>query len=207
MSRLPLEGVRVLDLTRLLPGPFATMILADLGAEVVKVEEPGRGDYTRWNRIRVGDTSAYFLAINRGKKSVALDLKKPAAREALLRLARSADVLVETFRPGVMDRLGAGYEAARAANPRLVYCSLTGYGQTGPYRDLPGHDNNYLGYAGLLSVTGERGGPPRLLGTQVADLGGAQMTAIAILAALRHRDRTGEGQYLDAALMDAGLYW
>jgi len=197
-----LEGVRVLDLSRLLPGPYCTQILADLGAEVIKVEEPTLGDYMRWFPPLVGGVSAFYLMVNRNKKSITLNLKNPKGREAFMRLAKTADVIVEGFRPGVAKRLGVDYESVKAVNPRIIYCSITGYGQTGPYKDQAGHEINYLAYAGVLSLTGQRGGPPAIPGVQVADLAGALYAAISILAALRHRDRTGTGQYIDVSILD-----
>jgi alpha-methylacyl-CoA racemase len=208
-----LAGLRVLDLTRLLPGGFCTLLLADLGADVVKVEDTGAGDYVRWapplyEGADPSAASALFLALNRGKRSVRLDLKAPAGRDVLLRLARDADVLVESFRPGVLDRLGAGWERLQAENPRLVYCAITGYGQDGPYRDRAGHDINYLALNGLLGLTGDPDGPPVQAAGQIADLGGgALMAAVGILAALRERERSGEGQLVDVSMTDGALSW
>ena len=212
-ARLPLEGVRVLDLSRLLPGPFCSLLLADFGADVVKVEDTGAGDYARWAPPRfdgVEDSAAgaFFLALNRNKRSIRVDLKTEAGRDVLLRLARDADVLLESFRAGVLDRLGVGYERLREENPGLVYCAITGYGQDGPYRDRAGHDMNYLGLVGLLALTGEAGGPPVQAAGQIADIGGgALMAAFAILAALRERDRSGEGQLVDVSMADGSLSW
>lgn len=207
-SPMALTGIRVLDLSRLLPGPFCTLMLADLGAEVIKVEEPGKGDYSRHYRVNIGGLGVNFLALNRGKKSVTLNLKHPEGPKILEKLSSAADVLLEGFRPGVMDRLGVGYESLSAINPRLIYCSLTGYGQTGPYRDYPGHDINYMGYAGASSLTGRRGEDPRVPGVQVADIGGgALMAAFAILAAIVARQSTGLGQYIDVAMMDGVAFW
>jgi len=152
----PLDGVRILDLTRLLPGGYATLLLGDLGADVVKVEEPGRGDYIRWTPPIVDGESAAHRALNRGKRSVTLNLKDPAGVDLLRRLAETYDVLVESFRPGVMDRLGVGPAALAEVNPRLVYCAISGYGQDGPYRDAVGHDINYMGYAGALGLSGRK---------------------------------------------------
>jgi crotonobetainyl-CoA:carnitine CoA-transferase CaiB-like acyl-CoA transferase len=212
----PLEDVRVLDLTRLLPGGFCTLLLADLGAEVIKVEDTGQGDYVRWappfygtdEQTPLGTRSAIYLSLNRNKRSVRLDLKQERGRQALIKLAETADVLVESFRPGVLDKLGVGYEALRQANPALVYCPITGYGQTGPNRDRAGHDVNYLGLNGILSLTGEAGGPPIQSGAQIADLGGgALMAAIGILAALHEARRSGEGQMVDISMTDGSLAW
>src|SRR5690349_18478038 len=185
MADLPLSDVRVLDLTRLLPGGFCTLLLADLGAEVLKVEDTAGGDYIRWmppfyggeEHVKDGTGSAYFLALNRNKRSLRLNLKHDRGRELLLRLVEDYDVLVEGFRPGVMDRLGVGYETLRERNPRLIYCAITGYGQDGPLRDRAGHDMNYLGRIGLLGLTGEAGGPPVQAAAQVADIGGGALTA------------------------------
>ena len=210
---MALEGVRVLDLSRLLPGGFCSLLLADFGADVVKVEDTGLGDYVRWAPPRYDGAdesagSALFLALNRNKRSVRLDLKSEAGRDVLLRLVRGADVLLESFRPGVLDRLGVGWERLREENPRLVYCPITGYGQDGPYRDRSGHDMNYLGLVGLLGLTGEADGPPMQAAGQIADLGGgALMAAFGILAALRHRDATGEGQMVDVSMADGALSW
>jgi crotonobetainyl-CoA:carnitine CoA-transferase CaiB-like acyl-CoA transferase len=202
----PLAGVRVLDLTRLLPGPVCTLYLADLGADVVKVEDTGAGDYARGLGASPGSVSSFFRAVNRNKRSVALDLKDPRARAAFDALARSADALVESFRPGVMATLGIDYAAIAAINPRIVYASITGYGQSGPRARLAGHDINYLGYAGVLDQTGARGGPPVASNLQIADLlGGAASTAIAILAALFDARRSGRGRHIDVAMADASL--
>ncbi len=213
MTALPLDGVRVLDLSRLLPGGFCSLLLADFGADVVKVEDTGMGDYVRWAEPKVDGVegsaaSALFLALNRNKRSIRLDLKSEAGREVLARMARDADVLLESFRPGVLDRLGVGYEALREVNPALVYCAVSGYGQDGPYRERSGHDMNYLGLVGLLGLTGDRGGPPVQAAGQIADLGGgALMAAFGILAALRERDRSGEGQLVDVSMADGALSW
>jgi alpha-methylacyl-CoA racemase len=209
----PLEGLKVLDLSRLLPGPFCSLLLADLGADVLKVEDTGMGDYLRWSPpyvegVEDSARSALFLALNRNKRSIRIDLKSEAGREVLLRLVRDADVLLESFRPGVLDRLGVGYERLRQENPGLVYCAISGYGQEGPYRDRAGHDTNYLGLAGLLALTGERDGPPVQASAQIADVGGgALMAAVGMLAALRERDRSGEGQLVDISMTDGALSW
>jgi alpha-methylacyl-CoA racemase len=208
-----LEGVRVLDLSRLLPGGFCSLLLADFGADILKVEDTGMGDYIRWSPpyhegAEDSAKSALFLALNRGKRSIRLDLKSDAGKEVLLRLARENDVLLESFRPGVMDRLGVGYERLRQENPGLVYCAITGYGQDGPYTGRSGHDMNYLGLNGLLGLSGEAGGPPVQPGGQIADLGGgALMAAFGILAALRERERSGEGQLVDVSMFDGSLAW
>jgi alpha-methylacyl-CoA racemase len=238
---LPLEGIRVLDLSRLLPGGFCSLLLADFGAEVLKVEDTGQGDYIRWAPPYYEDAqdsakSAMFLSLNRNKRSIRIDLKSEAGREVLLRLVREYDVVLESFRPGVLDRLGVGYERMREENPGLVYCAISGYGQTGPKRDASGHDMNYLGLIGLLGLTGESdevGGHPTQAAGQIADLGGgALMAAFGILAALRERDGgsgksgsqpsssthpalardeersgSGLGQFVDVSMADGALSW
>ena len=197
-----LDGLRVLDLTRLLPGAVATQLLRDHGAEVIKIEPPGEGDYARSLMTSPDGRSPIFEATNRGKKSVVLDLKSDDGREALLRLVESADVLVESFRPGVLDRLGLSRETLQARNPRLIVASITGYGQTGPYCGLAGHDLNYLSMAGVLDLIGTADGPPAIPGVQIADLaGGAMQAVIGILLALEARSRTGRGQHVDVGMM------
>ncbi|MBJ7346992.1 MAG: CoA transferase [Thermoleophilaceae bacterium] len=213
---LPLRGVRVLDLSRLLPGPFCSLLLADLGAEVLKVEDTGMGDYLRWAPPYVGDDDAkeagvaasQFLALNRNKRSVRIDLKSEAGQAVLLKLATEFDVLLESFRPGVLDRLGVGYEALRAQNKRLIYCAISGYGQDGPLRDRAGHDMNYLASNGLLALSGDAGGGPAMAGGQIADIGGGgQMAALAITTALFERERSGEGSMLDVSMTDGAMSW
>lgn len=195
-----LSGLRILDLSRLLPGPFCTLYLAQLGAEVVKIEDPKGGDYAR------ALAPELFALINRGKKSVTLDLRKAEGAELFRTLARSADVVLESFRPGVMDKLGCGYEALKKINPKLVYAALTGYGQDGPYRDRAGHDMNYCGYAGALDQIGPAGGPPVLGNTQIADLaGGALSCAIGILAAALGARASGRGAFVDCSMLDGTL--
>ncbi|HET9597123.1 MAG TPA: CaiB/BaiF CoA-transferase family protein [Anaeromyxobacteraceae bacterium] len=201
---LPLQGLRVLDLSRLLPGPYASLVLADLGADVVKVEDPKGGDYLRWIPPLAGEQSGAFHALNRNKRSLALDLKTPGGAEVLLRLARRADVLLESFRPGVLERLGAGREALRAANPRLVVCAVTGFGQDGPYRERAGHDLNYAAIAGALALNGPAE-QPWPLAVQAADLGGAWVAVAGILAALVRRGATGQGGFVDASMTEAVL--
>jgi crotonobetainyl-CoA:carnitine CoA-transferase CaiB-like acyl-CoA transferase len=205
MSR-PLDGIRVLDLTRLLPGPFLSMVLSDLGADVVKVEDPRLGDYLRPMPPQKGGISGRFLAVNRDKRSLALDLKASEGREAFLRLVEKADVVLESFRPGVLERLGVGWPALSARNPRLVLCSISGYGQTGPYKERAGHDLNYIGLAGLLAMTGPAGGAPQMPGTQIADLaGGGLWGAVGVLGALVGRDRTGQGSWIDISMTEGSL--
>ncbi|MGI8706895.1 MAG: CaiB/BaiF CoA transferase family protein, partial [Actinomycetota bacterium] len=205
---LPLAGIRVLDLTRLLPGGYATLLLADLGADVVKIEEPGKGDYIRWTPPMMGQLSAGHVALNRNKRSLTLNLKSAAGRDVFLMMAATSDVVVESFRPGVMARLGVGWEALRERNDRLVYCAITGYGQDGPRAQEAGHDANYIGLSGALSITGPEGGPPTLPGVQIGDLGGGGMAAvIAILAAVRQRDVTGRGDFCDISMLDGVVSW
>jgi crotonobetainyl-CoA:carnitine CoA-transferase CaiB-like acyl-CoA transferase len=208
---LPLEGLRVLDLTRLLPGGFCSMLLADFGADVIKVEDTGMGDYVRWAPpfypgVQASAGSALFLSLNRGKRSIRIDLKSPDGKDVLLRLVRDADVLLESFRPGVLDRLGVGYERLRTENPGLVYGAITGYGQDGPGRERSGHDLNYLGLNGILGLSGEADGPPVSSSAQIADLGGgALMAVVGVLIALRERDRSGQGQVVDCSMFDGSL--
>jgi crotonobetainyl-CoA:carnitine CoA-transferase CaiB-like acyl-CoA transferase len=207
MNDKPLRGVRVLDLSRLLPGPFCTLLLADLGAEVVKVEDVEGGDYIRAMGPFIGGQSAYFLALNPGKKSVSLNLKTKAGRELFLRLAATAEVIVESFRPGTVDRLGIGYEAVKAVNPRVVYCSISGFGQDGPDRDRAGHDLDFLARSGILGLCGRPDAAPAIPPVQVADLSSAMYAAAGILAYLRESERTGEGRYLDIGMLDSALAW
>jgi alpha-methylacyl-CoA racemase len=205
---MPLTGVRVLDMSRLLPGPFATMILAGLGAEVVKIEDLDGGDYLRWTPPGHGDTPAMFTSINRGKRSLRLDLKSARGRELFIELAARADVVLESFRPGVLDRLGLGLDTLQARNPRLVVCSISGYGQDGPDRLRAGHDLNYLARTGVLSLSGAASERPAVPGVQMADLGGGALGAvIAILAALRLAERTGAGGHCDVSMADGMLSW
>jgi len=205
-ATLPLDGLRILDLTRLLPGGYASQMLADLGADVLKIEEPGTGDYARMMPPFTRSTGLSFLAVNRNKRSAALNLKHPDGREALLRLVDQADVLLESFRPGVMDRLGLAHEALRARNPRLIVCAISGYGQTGPYRNRAGHDLNYIGYAGLLGHLANPREMPVMPGAQFADIaGGGLMAVVGILAALAGRAATGEGRIVDVSMMEGTL--
>jgi crotonobetainyl-CoA:carnitine CoA-transferase CaiB-like acyl-CoA transferase len=197
-----LDGLRILDLTRLLPGPFCTQLLADLGADVIKIEEPGRGD-----PARASSSGALFLLVNRNKRSVTLDLKTPEGRDLLLCLVERADVLVEGFRPQVMDRLGLGYEVLAHRNPQLIYATLSGFGQSGPYRDRAAHDLNYVALAGLLGYNVDRQGQPVPPAAQVADLGAGSLAAVGILAAIISRQRTGLGQALDVSLFGSAIAW
>jgi crotonobetainyl-CoA:carnitine CoA-transferase CaiB-like acyl-CoA transferase len=203
----PLKGVRVLDLTRVLAGPFCSMTLADLGAEVIKVEMPGSGDDTRAYPPFVKGQSSYFMSVNRGKKSVTLDLKNQEARRALHRIAERCDVFLENFRPGVTARLGVDYEVLRKVNPRLVYCSISSFGQTGPYAEWPGYDLIVQGMGGLIGLTGEPDRPPVRVGMAVTDIGAGMYAVIAIVSALWARERTGEGQYLDVSILDGSVSW
>ncbi|MGE5409226.1 MAG: CaiB/BaiF CoA transferase family protein [Syntrophothermus sp.] len=215
MSSPPLSDVRVLDLTRLLPGGFCSLLLADLGAEVLKVEDTGGGDYIRWAPPYYGDEeqqglgtrSALYLALNRGKRSIRLDLKSEAGREAFLRLVGGYDVVLDGFRPGVLDRLGVGYERMREANPGVVVCAITGYGQDGPNAQRAGHDQNYLSLIGLLGLTGAADGPPVLSAGQIADVNGGVMAAFSVMVALHERRRSGEGQLIDVSMTDGALSW
>lgn len=200
----PLAGLRVLDLTRLLPGPVATQHLADLGADVVKIEDTGEGDYARTMDARPGETSIFFRLVNRNKRALRLDLKKPEGVAVFQRLTLSADVVVEGFRPGVMDKLGLSYEALSALNPRLVFCSISGYGQDGPYAQRAGHDINYIGYAGVLDQIGAAGGPPAVPNFQIGDLlGGALAPLVGLLAAVIDARASGRGRKVDVAMTDA----
>lgn len=202
MSTGPLEGIRVLDLTRVLAGPFASMLLGDLGAEVIKVEIPGSGDDARGFGPFLGQDSAYFLSLNRNKLGVTLDLKKERGRELFLELARCSDVVLENFRPGTMERLGVGYAALRQVNPRLVYAACSGFGRTGPYAARPAYDVIVQGMGGIMSITGPPGGPPTRVGASIGDITAALFTTIGILAALHERQSSGEGQLVDVAMFD-----
>jgi len=199
----PLAGVRIVDLTRILSGPFATQIMSDLGAEIIKVERPGVGDETRSFPPFIGGESHYFVSINRGKKSIALDLAHVRGREILIDLVRSADVLIENFRPGVMERLGLSYAVLAETNPRLVYCAISGFGQDGPLRDAPAFDIVAQALTGVLSLNGEPGGVPTKLGIPLGDMAGGLFGTIAILAALNERATTGRGRQIDISMYDA----
>jgi crotonobetainyl-CoA:carnitine CoA-transferase CaiB-like acyl-CoA transferase len=202
----PLEGIRVLDLTRLLPGPFATLVLADLGADVVKIEAPNIGDYMRAMPPAKGGVSGGFWAVNRDKRSAVIDLKKADGVAAFLTMVEKADVVIDSFRPGVMDRLGVGYSTLRERNPAIVLCSISGYGQTGPMRAAAGHDINYLGLGGVLAMGGERDGAPGVPGVQIADLAGGALWAVSgICAALFGRQRTGEGEHIDISMTEGAM--
>ncbi|ABK17215.1 CaiB/BaiF CoA transferase family protein [Syntrophobacter fumaroxidans] len=199
-------GFTVLDLSRLLPGPFCSMLLADLGADVIKIEEPGRGDYIRWWPPRVGGGSGYHVVLNRNKRSLTLNLKAPEGKDIFRSLAKNADVVLESFRPGVMDKMGLGYERLAAVNPGIVFCAISGYGAYGPMALKAGHDVNYLARSGVLSYSGRRA--PTMTGVQIADLGGGGLpAAFGILAALLARTRTGKGQFVDVSMTDGSLLW
>jgi crotonobetainyl-CoA:carnitine CoA-transferase CaiB-like acyl-CoA transferase len=204
----PLKGFRLLDLSRLLPGPYCSLLLADLGMEVLKIEDPEGGDYLRIMGRMGKRENAFFLSLNRNKKSITLNLKTKEGKEIFYKLIEMYDIVLEGFRPGVMDRLGIGFKELKKRNPRVIFCSLSGYGQDGPYRERSGHDINYIGLAGILELTGARNGAPVIPGIQIADIGGGGMTsAIAILSAIIHREKTGEGQFLDISMLDGILSW
>ena len=202
-SQQPLAGVRVLDLTRVLAGPYCTMVLADLGAEVVKLEVPGRGDDSRHFGPFVGSESAYFMSLNRNKRSITLDLKTARGKELFLELLPQFDVLVENYRGGAMEKLGLGYEGLKEVHPRLIYAAVSGFGHTGPYREKPAYDVVVQGMGGLMSITGQPGGPPTRVGASMGDITAGLFTVIGILAALRKRDLTGEGDKVDVSMLDS----
>lgn len=202
---LPLEGIKVLDLSRYLPGPLATQILADFGAEVIKIEDR-KGELGRFIEPMINDTSARYYTVNRNKKSMGLDLKQTEGKEIFKALVAEADIVVDQFRPDVMNKLGLGYEALKEINPRIIYCMITGYGLTGPLRNAAGHDINYLNIAGVTELLGTKDGPPAMCGVQIADTaGGSLYSVIAILLALTAREKTGKGQLCDVAMMDGAL--
>jgi len=206
----PLDGLRVLDLTRALAGPFCTMMLGDLGADVIKVERPGQGDESRgWGPPFVGEPygpypgeSAYFLATNRNKRSITINLKSPEGQRVVRSLAAVSDVLVENYRTGTLEEMGLGYEQMRGVNPRLVYCSISGYGRTGPYAQQPGYDFVIQAEGGMMGITGPEDGPPFRVGVPIVDITTGMFASTAILAALQARQRTGEGQLVDMSLLD-----
>lgn len=205
---LPLTGIQVLDLTTMVPGPMCSMILGDFGAEVVKIEQPKGGDLARFSQPKLGDTSGHYLMFNRNKKSVTLNLKSDKGKEIFYQLAAQADVIMEQNRPGVVKKLGIDYKTIEKLNPRIIYCSISGYGQDGPYAQLSGHDINYLSYAGVLGVTSRKGQRPTIPGVQIADIGGGTLNSvIGILLALMARQQSGKGQYLDIAMMDGAIGW
>ena len=203
-----LEGIKVLDLSRALAGPYCTMMLADMGAEVIKLEMPGTGDDSRsWGPPFVKGESAYFMSINRNKKSITLNMKNEQSKEIVTKLIKQSDVLVENFRPGAMDRLGFGYDAVKEMNPGIIYSSISGFGQDGPYRMLPGFDQVLQGMGGLMSITGEPGGPPIKVGVAIADIAGGMFAAFGIVTALFNRQKTGKGQVVDVSLLDSQVAW
>jgi crotonobetainyl-CoA:carnitine CoA-transferase CaiB-like acyl-CoA transferase len=204
----PLEGIKVLDLSRALAGPYCSMMLADMGAEIIKIEIPGRGDDSRaWGPPFVEGESAYFMSVNRNKKSMTLNLKQDKAIEIIHKLIKSADVLLENFRPGTMEKLKLSYEEVKKINPNIIYCSISGFGQNGPYRLLPGMDQVLQGMGGLMSITGEPDGPPMKVGIAVADIAGGMFAAYGILVALFNRERGGVGQLIDLSLLDCQVAW
>ncbi|WP_422447587.1 CaiB/BaiF CoA transferase family protein [Thermoanaerobacterium sp. DL9XJH110] len=198
----PLEGIKVLDLSRVLAGPFATMILGDLGAEIIKIEIPGVGDDSRSFGPFIKNESAYFMSINRNKKSMTLNLKKKEGVDILKKLVKEADVIVENFRPGTMDKLGIGYDVLKEINPRIIYAACSGFGHTGPYSQRPAYDVIVQGMGGIMSITGQPGGPPTRVGASIGDITAALFTAIGVLAALNVREKTGKGQKVDVAMLD-----
>lgn len=203
---LPLTGLKILDFSTLLPGPYATQLLADMGAEVLRVESPSRPDLLKTIAPRAGKASAAHASINRNKKSIAIDLKHADAKSIIEKLVREYDIVIEQFRPGVMTRLGLDYSQLQKAQSKLIYCSITGYGQTGPYKDRAGHDINYLAVSGLASYSGQKETGPVLSGTQIGDIaGGSHHAVMAILAAVIQRSATGQGQHLDISMSDASL--
>jgi len=204
-KRLPLTGIRILDLSRQLPGPLATQALADFGAEVIKVEDTNAGDNFRFTEPKIGGIASRHLQLNRNKRGLAIDLKTAKGKEIFLELASQSHVVFEQFRPGVVKRLGIDYESIKAVNSSIVYCSLSGFGQEAPYRDLVAHDPNYLSLAGVLSLIGRSGGEPSLSGPQLADITAAHMVTIAILMALRNSETNGEGEYIDISLFDSAF--
>jgi len=207
-NRQPLSDIKVLDLSRVLAGPYCSMMLGDLGAEVIKVELPQAGDDTRhWGPPEAGGEAAYYLCLNRNKRSLTVNMKTAPGREIIRKLALRSDVLIENYKVGTLQKMGLGYQDLRRENPRLIYCSITGFGQNGPYKDKPGYDFMIQGMGGIMSFTGEPDGPPMKVGVAIVDITAGLFATSAILAALRHRDLTGEGQYVDIALLDATLAW
>ncbi len=203
-----LEGIRVLDLTRALAGPFCTLMLGDYGADVIKIEIPGTGDDTRhWGPPFIGDESAYFLSINRNKRSLTLNFKEEKAREIFLKLVEDSDVVVENFTPGVMSRFGLEYDTVKRANPGIIYCSISGFGQDGPYQSRPAYDQIMQGISGLMSITGDSEGEPEKIGVAVTDIGAGMWAAFAVMSALYRREQDGDGQYIDISMLDAQVAW
>lgn len=204
----PLADIKVLDLSRVLAGPYCSMMLGDLGADVIKVERPGLGDDTRqWGPPEAGGEAAYYLCVNRNKRSITVDMKQPEGREIIRKLALQSDILIENYKVGTLQKMGLGYADLKTENPGLVYCSITGFGQDGPYKDMPGYDFMIQGMGGVMSFTGDADGPPMKVGVAIVDITAGLFASSAILAALRHRDRTGCGQYIDIALLDSVMAW
>jgi formyl-CoA transferase/CoA:oxalate CoA-transferase len=204
----PLEGIKVLDLSRALAGPYCTLMLADMGADIIKLEMPGRGDDSRsWGPPFIEGESAYFLSVNRNKKSLTLDLKNEKSKEIVHKLIKKSDVLVENFRPGTMEKLGLAYDQVKELNPKIIYASISGFGQDGPYRLLPGFDQVLQGMGGLMSITGEANGPPIKVGIAVADIAGGMFAAYGIMVALFNRERSNKGQMIDVSLLDSQVAW
>ncbi len=203
-----LDGIRIIDFSKALAGPYCTMLLADMGAEVIKVEMPGSGDDSRgWGPPFIEGESAYFLSINRNKKSITLNLKDNKAKEIALKIIEKADIVLESNRPGVMTKLGLDYETVKKINPGIIYCSISGFGQTGPYSKRPGFDQVIQGYGGIMGLTGEKGGGPLKVGIAVTDIATGMFAATGILTALYHRERTGQGQHVDASMLDGQVSW
>ncbi len=204
----PLSGVRVLDLSRVLAGPYCSMMLGDLGADVIKVERPGVGDETReWGPPEAGGEAAYYLCVNRNKRSITIDLKQPEGQEIVKKLAERSDILLENYKVGTLQRFGLGYDDIKKINPGIIYCSITGFGQYGPYKDRPGYDFIIQGMGGIMSITGEPDGPPMKVGVAIVDITAGLFACSAILAALYNREKTGKGQYIDIALLDSVVAW
>ena len=203
-----LENIKVLDLTRALAGPYCTLMLGDYGADVIKVEVPSKGDDTRtWGPPFIKDQSSYFLSVNRNKRSITLNLKNQAAKDIFMKLVSESDVLVENFTPGVAQRLGIDYETLKELNPGIIYCSISGFGQTGPYSRKPAYDQMMQGIGGIMSVTGEPDGPPMKMGVALTDIGAGMLGAYAVMIGLFHRSRTGHGQYIDISMLDLQVAW
>ncbi len=203
-----LDGIRIIDFSKALAGPYCTMLLADMGAEVIKVEMPGSGDDSRgWGPPFIEGEAAYFLSVNRNKKSITLNLKDPKAKEIALKIIEKADIVLESNRPGVMTKLGLDYETVKKINPEIIYCSISGFGQTGPYSKRPGFDQVIQGYGGIMGLTGEKGGGPLKVGIAVTDIATGMFAATGILTALYHRERTGQGQHVDASMLDGQVSW
>ena len=203
-----LQDIQVLDLTRALAGPFCTLMLGDYGADVVKIEIPKTGDDTRhWGPPFIGEESAYFLSINRNKRSLTLNFKESEAIQIFLKLVQKADVVVENFTPGVMKRFGLDYESVKAINPSIIYCSISGFGQDGPYQNRPAYDQIMQGVSGLMSITGEPDGEPQKVGIAVSDIGAGMWAAFAVMTALHHRTNSGDGQHIDISMLDAQVAW